>query len=56
MYKLFCTRYDNDHEMFKEICSLLKESFFDEKENGYISFATDAINVIFHVNIILLLY
>lgn len=36
--------------MFKQICDLLKASFFEEKENGYISFATDAVNVIYHVS------
>ncbi|OXU31675.1 hypothetical protein TSAR_000716 [Trichomalopsis sarcophagae] len=43
------TRFPNDHEMFNQICSLLKENFLDEKENGYISFATDAMNVIYHL-------
>ncbi|KAK2584063.1 hypothetical protein KPH14_006510 [Odynerus spinipes] len=40
-------KYPNDHNMFKEIIALLVENFCDSKENGYISFATDAINVIY---------
>ncbi|XP_035722862.1 condensin complex subunit 1-like [Vespa mandarinia] len=40
-------RYPNNHNMFKEIIILLKDNFCNLKENGYISFATDAINVIY---------
>lgn len=40
-------RYPNNHNMFKEIIALLVDNFCDLKENGYISFATDAINVIY---------
>ncbi|XP_031782071.1 condensin complex subunit 1-like isoform X1 [Nasonia vitripennis] len=42
-------RYPNDHEMFKQITSLLVGSFLEERENGYTSFATDAINVIYQM-------
>lgn len=42
-------RYPNDHEMFKEILSLLIENFINIEEDGYISFATDAINAIYHL-------
>ncbi|XP_076167655.1 CAP-D2 condensin subunit [Ptiloglossa arizonensis] len=42
-------RYLNDHEMFKEILALLIENFNNIKTDGYISFATDAINVIYHL-------
>ncbi|OAD62279.1 Condensin complex subunit 1, partial [Eufriesea mexicana] len=42
-------RYPNDHEMFKEILALLIENFTNLKEDGYISFATDAINAIYHL-------
>jgi hypothetical protein len=37
--------------MFTQICGFLKQNFFEDNENGYISFATDAINVIYHVSI-----
>lgn len=37
--------------MFKEIIILLKDNFYNLKENGYISFATDAINVIYKVSL-----
>ncbi|KAL7299993.1 hypothetical protein TKK_0007307 [Trichogramma kaykai] len=42
-------KYPNNHEIFVQICSLLKENFFEEVENGYVSFATDAINVIYQL-------
>ncbi|KZC05191.1 Condensin complex subunit 1 [Dufourea novaeangliae] len=42
-------RYPNDHEMFKEIFTLLIDNFTNTKEDGYISFATDAISVIYHL-------
>ncbi|XP_014212154.1 condensin complex subunit 1, partial [Copidosoma floridanum] len=42
-------KYPNDHEIFTQVCNYLKENFLDEKENGYISFATDAINVVYHL-------
>ncbi|KAG5344488.1 CND1 protein, partial [Acromyrmex charruanus] len=42
-------RYPNDHDMFKEIMMLLTEFFTSTEENAYISFATDAINVIYHL-------
>ncbi|XP_011062247.1 PREDICTED: condensin complex subunit 1 isoform X2 [Acromyrmex echinatior] len=42
-------RYPNDHDMFKEIMTLLTEFFTSTEENAYISFATDAINVIYHL-------
>ncbi|XP_071858144.1 CAP-D2 condensin subunit [Bombus fervidus] len=41
-------RYPNDHEMFKEILTLLIENFANLENDGYISFATDAINAIYH--------
>ncbi|KAF7403509.1 hypothetical protein HZH68_006303 [Vespula germanica] len=40
-------RYPNNHSMFQEIITLLKDNFYNLKENGYISFATDAINVVY---------
>ncbi|KAI4480327.1 hypothetical protein M0804_010325 [Polistes exclamans] len=40
-------RYQNNHEMFAVIITLLRENIFNSKEIGYISFATDAINVIY---------
>lgn len=42
-------RHPNDHEMFKEILTLLIENFTNTKEDGYISFATDAINAVYHL-------
>ncbi|XP_076282236.1 CAP-D2 condensin subunit isoform X2 [Lasioglossum baleicum] len=42
-------RYPNDHKMFKEIFTLLIENFANIEEDGYISFATDAINAIYHL-------
>lgn len=36
--------------MFKKILSLLIENFINIEEDGYISFATDAINAIYHVS------
>ncbi|KAJ8687031.1 hypothetical protein QAD02_022825 [Eretmocerus hayati] len=42
-------RYPNDHEMFNHICNLLKEAALQEKSNGYLSFAVDAVNVIYHL-------
>ncbi|XP_031830938.1 CAP-D2 condensin subunit isoform X2 [Nomia melanderi] len=42
-------RYSNDHEMFKEILSLLSDKFTNMEEDGYISFVTDAISVIYHL-------
>ncbi|XP_012064392.1 PREDICTED: condensin complex subunit 1 [Atta cephalotes] len=42
-------RYPNDHNMFKEIITLLIEFFTSTEENAYISFATDAINAIYHL-------
>ncbi|XP_076281904.1 condensin complex subunit 1-like isoform X2 [Lasioglossum baleicum] len=42
-------RYPNDHKMFKEIFTLLIENFANKEEDGYISFATDAINAIYHL-------
>ena len=44
-------KYTNDHDIFNELLALLKASFASTGENGYISFATDAINVIYHVRI-----
>lgn len=43
------TRYVNDHDIFKHILQLLENSFSSKNENGYMSFATDAINVIYHL-------
>lgn len=40
-------RYANDHDVFREILSLLTESFVDANKNAYVSFATDALNVIY---------
>ncbi|XP_053985432.1 condensin complex subunit 1-like isoform X2 [Hylaeus volcanicus] len=42
-------RYPNDHEMFREIVTLLIENFTNTKEDGYVSFATDAINAIYQL-------
>ncbi|KYN50528.1 PREDICTED: condensin complex subunit 1 [Trachymyrmex cornetzi] len=42
-------RYPNNHDMFKEIMTLLTEFFTSTEENAYISFATDAINAIYHL-------
>jgi len=42
--------------MFKEIITLLIEFFTNTEENVYISFATDAINAIYHVSKIVVLY
>ncbi|XP_076685668.1 CAP-D2 condensin subunit isoform X2 [Andrena cerasifolii] len=42
-------RYSNDHEMFKEIVALLTENFNNTKQDGYVSFATDAISAIYHL-------
>ncbi|XP_078041894.1 CAP-D2 condensin subunit [Augochlora pura] len=42
-------RYPNDHEMFTQILALLADNFTNKEEDGYISFATDAINVIYHL-------
>ncbi|CAL7943553.1 unnamed protein product [Xylocopa violacea] len=42
-------RYPNDHEMFEKILALLIENFTNSEEDGYISFATDAINAIYHL-------
>lgn len=37
--------------MFKDIFSLLIDNFANTKEDGYVSFVTDAISVIYHVSI-----
>ncbi|XP_011702254.1 PREDICTED: condensin complex subunit 1 isoform X2 [Wasmannia auropunctata] len=42
-------RYPNDHDMFNEILTLLIDFFTSEEENAYISFATDALNAIYHL-------
>lgn len=42
--------------MFKKILSLLIENFINIEEDGYISFATDAINAIYHVSMIIILF
>ncbi|KOC65469.1 Condensin complex subunit 1 [Habropoda laboriosa] len=42
-------RYSNDHEMFKQILTILIENFTNTEEDGYVSFATDAINSIYHL-------
>ncbi|KAM0735683.1 Condensin complex subunit 1 [Formica fusca] len=42
-------RYFNNHDMFQQILILLIDTFIDANENAYISFATDAINVIYHL-------
>lgn len=42
-------RYQNDHEIFTEIITLLIENFTNMEEDGYVSFATDAISVIYHL-------
>ncbi|XP_018394292.1 PREDICTED: condensin complex subunit 1 [Cyphomyrmex costatus] len=42
-------RYPNNHDMFKEILTLLIDFFTSTEENAYISFATDAINAIYHL-------
>lgn len=40
--------------MFKEILTLLIDFFTSTKENAYISFATDALNAIYHVSEIIM--
>ena len=50
MKNILSYRYPNDHNMFKEIITLLIEFFTSTEENAYISFATDAINAIYHVS------
>lgn len=45
-----CSRYSNDHDMFQEILTLLTDNFASTNEKAYISFATDAINAIYHVS------
>ncbi|XP_014473291.1 PREDICTED: condensin complex subunit 1 [Dinoponera quadriceps] len=42
-------RYSNDHDMFREILTLLTDNFTSTNEKAYISFATDAINAIYHL-------
>nr|XP_012231606.1 PREDICTED: condensin complex subunit 1 isoform X2 [Linepithema humile] len=42
-------RYPNDHDIFREILILLIDTFTSVGEKTYISFATDAINVIYHL-------
>ncbi|XP_076630904.1 CAP-D2 condensin subunit [Colletes latitarsis] len=42
-------RYPNDHEMFKEILNLLIENFTNMEEDGYVSFATDAVSAIYYL-------
>jgi len=56
MKNILSYRYPNDHDMFKEIITLLIEFFTNTEENVYISFATDAINAIYHVSKIFVLY
>lgn len=40
--------------MFKEILILLIENFANLENDGYISFATDAINAIYHASILMI--
>ncbi|XP_076247462.1 CAP-D2 condensin subunit [Calliopsis andreniformis] len=42
-------RYSNDHEIFKQILTLLVENFTNTEQDGYVSFATDAISAIYHL-------
>ncbi|XP_071652282.1 condensin complex subunit 1-like [Temnothorax longispinosus] len=42
-------RYPNDHDLFKEIVTLLIDFFTSTEGNAYISFATDALNAIYHL-------
>ncbi|XP_011866970.1 PREDICTED: condensin complex subunit 1 [Vollenhovia emeryi] len=42
-------KYPNDHEIFEEILTLLIDYFTRAEETAYISFATDALNVIYHL-------
>ncbi|XP_015587406.1 condensin complex subunit 1 [Cephus cinctus] len=42
-------RYANDHEIFQNILELLTENFMNLEDECYISFATDAINIIYHL-------
>ncbi|XP_011634039.1 condensin complex subunit 1 [Pogonomyrmex barbatus] len=42
-------RYPNNHEIFKKIMILLIDFFTNTEENAYISFTTDALNVIYHL-------
>lgn len=39
--------------MFQEILALLTENFTNAEQDGYISFSTDAISVIYHVRIVI---
>jgi len=51
---IFLYRYPNNHDIFKEILTLLIDFFTSSEENAYISFATDALNAIYHVSEIIL--
>ncbi|XP_066603695.1 condensin complex subunit 1 [Prorops nasuta] len=42
-------KYTNDHEIFKELYDLMVEHFFTSTNNEYLSFATHAINAIYHI-------
>ncbi|CAL1675876.1 unnamed protein product [Lasius platythorax] len=42
-------RYSNNQDMFQQIQILLIDTFISADENAYISFATDALNVIYHL-------
>ncbi|XP_036138844.1 condensin complex subunit 1 isoform X2 [Monomorium pharaonis] len=42
-------RYPNSHDIFRKILTLLTDFFISAEENAYISFATDALNAIYHL-------
>ncbi|XP_072757251.1 condensin complex subunit 1 [Anoplolepis gracilipes] len=42
-------RYSNNHDIFQQILVLLIDTFISANENVYVSFAMDAINVIYHL-------
>lgn len=48
--KFLSRRFPNDHPMFQEIVSIMKDRFTSTKDDGYISFVTDAINSVYHVS------
>ncbi|KAL0134605.1 hypothetical protein PUN28_001419 [Cardiocondyla obscurior] len=42
-------RYPNNHDVFKEIMTLLIDFFTETENKAYISFTTDALNAIYHL-------
>ena len=47
----FTLRFVNDHRMFEIIHDMVVNHFTSTKDDGYVSFLTDAINVIYHVRV-----